>query len=359
MTAESSGVVTHHPHGDIKEEDAHRSEPHSGASGLEVRETQEQEVKLTSDPATPPDRRSCKGGADKLHMCLTCSKTFATSSHLALHVCTRTGNRKHERSRYRCRKHACAKAFARPSQLVRHMAVHVGEKPFKCPDCGRCFGRGSHLETHRRLHTGEKPFKCSMCGKSFTQKSGLIVHVRKHTGERPYKCDKCGEAFRTAAHLLSHQALEAGEGRHACATCRESFRTVSALRQHEKVHRESHESLSHTCSVCSGTFVCTSDLHEAESAVYLFHCGVCDDVFTDMTSFGEHCEKHQREKSVFGGEEDELDEEEDEEEEMGKRKSSARDPPFRPHVATASTPYMSDVSTRSRTRARSSTQGLN
>ncbi|KAK2849711.1 hypothetical protein Q7C36_008494 [Tachysurus vachellii] len=367
MTGESPSTVTPHSDCGIKEEDTHKCETHSGPPGSEGRETHEHDASLTSDQATHSDRRLCKGGAEKPYTCLTCRKTFATSSHLALHVCTRSGDKKHERSRYRCRKHACAKAFSRPSQLVRHMAVHVGEKPFKCPDCGRCFGRGSHLETHRRLHTGEKPFKCSVCGKSFTQKSGLIVHVRKHTGERPYKCDKCSEAFRTAAHLLSHQAVEAGEGRHACATCHKSFRTVSALRQHEKIHRESHDSFTHTCRVCSGSFVCTSELHnelqDTESVMCVFHCRVCNMVFTDMATFENHCEKHQREKSVCREEDHNLGEEEDEEEveeeEVGKKKNSVRDPPFRPHVATSATRYTSEVSTRSKTRARSSTEGLN
>lgn len=348
MTGESSCVGTHHSHGGVKEEDVRESGP-------EVHEMPEHDASLTSDPTAPFVRRFCKGGADKPYTCLTCSKTFVTSSHLALHVCRHASDRKYERSRYRCRKHACTKAFSRPSQLVRHMAVHMGEKPFKCPDCGRCFGRGSHLETHRRLHTGEKPFKCSACGKSFTQKSGLIVHVRKHTGERPYKCDKCGEAFRTAAHLLSHQALEAGEGRHACATCHKSFKTVSVLRQHEKVHRESHDSLVRTCSVCCGAFVSSSELHDTESAACVFHCRVCNVIFTDMSAFENHCEKHQR------VEEDKLGEEEEEEEEVevGKRKNNARDPPFRPHVATSATRYTSEVSTRSKTRARNSTDGIN
>lgn len=360
MTGESSCVAAHHSDRGIKEEE---SQTRSESPGSEAREMLEHDAGLTSDPATPVDKRLCKEGGDKAYMCPTCSKDFVSSSHLALHVCTCTSNRKHERSRYRCRKHMCTKAFARPSQLLHHMGVHVGEKPFKCPDCGRCFGRASHLETHRRLHTGEKPFKCSMCGKSFTQKSGLIVHVRKHTGERPYKCDKCGEAFRTAAHLLSHQAVEAGEGRHACATCRKSFRTVLALRQHEQIHRESHDSLTHTCSVCTGAFVCTSELHDqlrdTEAAVCVFHCSVCNLIFTDMTAFENHCEKHQREKSVYGVEEEELEEEEEEEEEAGKRKHDARDPPFRPHVATSATRYTSEVSTRSKTRARSSTEGFN
>lgn len=300
--------------------------------------------------------------ADKPYRCQQCCKTFPTSSHLALHMCTLPSPKKNERAKYKCRKHACGKTFARPSHLARHMAIHISEKPFKCSDCGRCFGRISHLDTHRRLHTGEKPFRCSICGKTFTQKSGLIVHVRQHTGEKPYKCKNCGDSFRTSTNLLSHQALEAGEGRHACASCSKSFKSISVLREHEKSHRTA-EALPHTCSVCCGALAFPKESGSTKSAAFIFHCKVCNMTFTDMDAFESHCETHLSQKDdhteldtleelAFVFDDDEGDEEPEE------IKSSERDPPFRPHVATsAAYRYLSNFSTRSKTRARSKTEG--
>mmetsp|Transcript_5303 Transcript_5303/g.10546 ORF Transcript_5303/g.10546 Transcript_5303/m.10546 type:complete len:498 (-) Transcript_5303:319-1812(-) len=53
---------------------------------------------------------------------------------------------------------------------------------FTCLYCGKIFKERSNVVAHIRVHTGEKPYKCGECGWSFAQKSNLKRHVRSHHG---------------------------------------------------------------------------------------------------------------------------------------------------------------------------------
>ncbi|XP_071089698.1 Krueppel-like factor 14 [Haliotis cracherodii] len=79
-------------------------------------------------------------------------------------------------------------------------------KIFKCPYCViSCSNRGQLLG-HIRIHTGERPFVCQEhgCKKSFIRNEELTRHRRIHTGERPYVCDSCKKAFTRKDHLNKH-----------------------------------------------------------------------------------------------------------------------------------------------------------
>ncbi|XP_053667795.1 zinc finger protein 420-like [Anopheles marshallii] len=78
-------------------------------------------------------------------------------------------------------------------------------KTYNCKVCTRQFTSSSNLAKHLTTHTGEKKYVCEFCEKRFSQGGQLTVHRRIHTGERPFACDNCGDRFLDGSSFKRHK----------------------------------------------------------------------------------------------------------------------------------------------------------
>lgn len=124
----------------------------------------------------------------------------------------------------------CGKCFSLKGNLVKHVNLHSGNKPFRCKTCDKCFALRGNLVKHEKLHIGHKLFRCDLCGKCFATRGNLVKHnERIHFPEdQPFfKCNLCESWFSSRTSLLKHE-----EKHLKCTICGKYFTGQKKLNVH-------------------------------------------------------------------------------------------------------------------------------
>ncbi|XP_022160009.1 zinc finger protein 189-like [Myzus persicae] len=161
---------------------------------------QQQQIQRQRKPVQPAQRRQSVTKEISLECardleCDKCARMFPTKRFLAQHLAP---------DKRKCQ--LCCKRFRHVSNLVNHVRVHTGEKPYTCVVCRRSFAQVGNLRTHvRGVHSGHTPYACDVCGRQFTQMGNLATHKRVHDVDKPYACDKCRVSYCQQYQLVRHQ----------------------------------------------------------------------------------------------------------------------------------------------------------
>ena len=155
--------------------------------------------------------------------------------------------------------HLCKKTFSKPSNLTKHMKIHLKEpfekpkidKPFKCnrKGCDQSYGSKQNLIRHflkcQAPKVTEKPLrqaklKCEICHLLFEYKVGLTRHVeREHNSSsaKIYKCGSCDVTFTSIITRNNHMRLKHPDVNcHSCVCqiCKKTFARSDNLKKHLK-----------------------------------------------------------------------------------------------------------------------------
>nr|XP_046253184.1 zinc finger protein 616 [Scatophagus argus]XP_046253185.1 zinc finger protein 616 [Scatophagus argus] len=224
----------------------------------------------------------------KLLNCRSCDMVFRSTSKLYLH---------------RKEKHSREKNIRREPRPV--MSKRRGGGTYLCQVCGKVFFHHLSLRAHYRQHTalGFTTIKNKGCttkdsklpeGRPNKVKTNIAGNKTIKAGPgRPRKVAKLKsnvtdeERCRKVPEMEEDEEIEK---EFPCPSCAEVFSEQSQLREHVELHQSSMKR--GQCSVCTNEMDTCKWLGSKRQRLY--HCVPCQQGFSVLDSFLEHCQEHLR-----------------------------------------------------------------
>ncbi|KAJ6641385.1 Zinc finger protein, partial [Pseudolycoriella hygida] len=245
--------------------------------------------------------------------CPLCGKWLKTPSSLVRHVNMHLSDRP-----YSC--DLCDFSFASAISLKRHMVRHkeCTSNAFECFQCQKTFISRRHLRLHRKTHDNptkslsekldeavkiresmksnrikmETKFVCEICAKPFDSEKPYDEHMKDHC-ENEWLCHLCGRKLKTKRNLINHYIVHSGEKPFTCDDCGKVFTCKDKLKLHLKIHKGIRP---HVCLICNKAFIqkghlATHSKSHIEKS-FDFKCQQCPQQFTNRTRYELHLRSH-------------------------------------------------------------------
>jgi len=140
------------------------------------------------------------------------------------------------------------------SNLLRHLRVHIDERPFTCDhgNCSASYRSLTDLKVHARSHSEDTPYSCDICEVKFKYPNNLINHRRNlHPRQAKWKCDICYKEFGTEDHLKRHLLGDCKKANYSCQMCGKVYTRKLSLRYHIQTHTQEKP---YGCPICKKEF---------------------------------------------------------------------------------------------------------
>ncbi|GFT29447.1 zinc finger protein 418 [Nephila pilipes] len=268
---------------------------------------------------------------------------YTQERHLVVQAGTKAQVTTKTSSTYPC--NHCGKVFGDSRSLQRHMLIHIGLRPYRCPVCGKAF-----------MLNGVKPHSCKYCGRQFALKGNLTQHVRTHVRTQSKGNESSNNSFNNKSqaepqlicdlsyshtqktfvsvpnsasslklpHIItsnqstsltsSHPYVQTSSpsdsnhqspsvGLSFCSECSKTFPSPESLHEHvQLIHEQSTRLASnrYLCNICQKEFCLKGDLTRhlnSHNGVKPYECEHCNKTFTLKSNLRQHLTTHRMDKN--------------------------------------------------------------